>query len=97
MTRRSSTDSRAAIVWRRIESMVPPDSPPLSRRTKRTVSVSSPAPSSAAMRAVSQTPRSDGIESKPHECTMRAPERWATSWKASAVSRTKRTSPVRSA
>ena len=97
MTRRSSTDSRAAIVWRRIESIVPPERPPRRRRTKSTVSVSSPAPSSRATRAVSQTPMSEGIESKPHEWTTRAPERWATSWNASAESRTKSTSPVRSA
>ena len=94
--RRATPSSRDMIACCRIESIVPPERPPLSRRTKSVVLCSSPSPRSFAARAVRSTPRSDGTESKPHDGTIFAPVRWATSWKASATSWTKSTSPVRS-
>ena len=42
------------------------------------------------------TPRSDGIESNPPPCTIRAPDPAATSWYRSALARSNSTSPVRS-
>ena len=81
--------------WR-IESIVPPLTPPRIDTTDSTVSVSSPAPSAATRSAVTNTPRSDGIESNPQECTIRAPVSRAVSCQVSALCRTNNTSPVRS-
>ncbi len=69
------------------------DAAPRNAVTTSVVSVSSPASSACAARYNACTPRSDGIESKPHECTMRAPVRWATSSNRSMLSRWNRTSP----
>ena len=49
-----------------------------------------------AASASSSTARSEGTESNPQECTMRAPLRRAASAQWASVSRTKSTSPVRS-
>ena len=73
------------------ESIVPPLAPPLTPLTTSVVSASSP-PSSCR----SQTPRSDGIESKPQQCTIRAPLCCAFASQRSIESRTKSGSPVRS-
>ena len=75
--------------------MVPPLNPPFMVRTARWVRPSS-APSARAASAVSHTPRSLGIESKPQAWMMRAPVRWAVSWLAAMLRCTKSTSPVRS-
>jgi hypothetical protein len=77
--------------------MVPPDRPPRIEVTVRTVSVRLPSPSAATRSAVMRTPRSDGIESNPQACTMRAPVSAALAATVSSDHRTKRTSPVRSA
>ena len=80
----------------RIESIVPPLIPPRSLVTTSVVPVSAPAPSAAAWVYSRCTPRSEGIESKPHECTIRAPVERAGSWFSAMLSRTKSTSPVTS-
>ena len=50
------------------------------------VSVSSPAPSARGLLGGSSTPRSDGTESKPQACTMRAPVAGAASCAVSMLS-----------
>ena len=57
-----------ASIWARMDATVPPLKPPFIVATNRT-SASSPAASCS-----SSTPRSDGMESYPHECTIRAPD-----------------------
>jgi len=83
--------ARISSTWPFSEAIVPPLAPPRIAVTTSVVSPSSPAASCRR-----KTPRSEGIESKPQECTIRAPASAARSWR-SMVSRTNSTSPVRSA
>jgi hypothetical protein len=76
--------------------MVPPLKPPRTLVRTSVVSVSSPAPSALTCSCSTCTPMSEGTESNPHECTMRAPVERATSWFSSALARANTTSPVRS-
>ncbi|CEZ69399.1 Uncharacterised protein [Mycobacterium tuberculosis] len=80
-----------------IDAMVPPENPPLKERTTQLVSVSSPAPSSRAAWYRAYTLRSDGTESNPQACTMRAPVSAACLWYKSMLLRMNIGSPVRSA
>ena len=97
MVRLATASSRAMMACWRPESMVPPEMPPRIERTRRVVSPSSPAPSAAARSAVTSTPRSLGIESKPQACTIRASVSAARAATSSSDQRTNSTSPVRSA
>ena len=94
---RCCRSARTSSICPRNESIVPPDTPPRMPITTSTVSVSVPAPSSCARSCRASTERSDGIESNPAECTMRAPVRRAVSWARSTDARANSTSPVRSA
>ncbi len=98
---RGSTRRRAAaavpqlpgareLVDRRVE--VPPEKVPPARTTPRTLT----GPAAASSWTVCSTPRSCGIESKPHACTIRAPVRWAVAWWARYIRSTNSGSPVRS-
>ena len=51
-----------------------------SARTTKVTSVRPPAPSAPAASESRDVPRSEGIESKPHECTIRLPDSSAASW-----------------
>ena len=75
---------------------MPPLNPPREPVSTNRVSVSSPRPWLAAVRASRSTPRSEGTESNPHAWTILAPEAWAASWLASMLARMNSTSPVRS-
>ncbi|MFC5041392.1 hypothetical protein [Ornithinimicrobium kibberense] len=96
-TRRRDGSCRIRSSCARRESIVPPLIPPRSRRTHSVVSVSPPAPSACAARCSRWTPRSEGTESNPQETTIRAPVPRAVPCTRSIASRTKSTSPVRSA
>jgi len=78
--RRAARSLRKVSTMNRMVSSVPPLSPPRMLVTTSVVSVSSPAPSAWTRACSTCTPRSDGIESKPHECTIRAPLATACSW-----------------
>ncbi len=71
---------------------VPPENIPLARTTPRTVT----GPEAASCWTVKRAPRSCGIESKPHACTIRAPVRSAVAWCSTYIRSTNSGSPVRS-
>ena len=73
MMRRYSGSCLAASIWPIPLAMVPPLKPPLAHRTAMIVSPSSPPAASRKVHA-----RSDGIESNPLACTIRAPAPLAT-------------------
>src|SRR5664279_3584746 len=54
--------------------MVPPLTPPLIETTSNVASASVPSPSARTRSASIWTPRSDGTESNPQECTIGAPD-----------------------
>ncbi|PQM44252.1 hypothetical protein C1Y40_05588 [Mycobacterium talmoniae] len=76
---------------------MPPETPPEKLRSTKLVSSSSPASSSRAARYSAYTLRSDGMESNPQACTIRAPVSTACLWCKSMLLRTNIASPVRSA
>jgi hypothetical protein len=76
--------------------IVPPDAPPLSRLTRILTRVAGTPHVAFACCCRNQTPMSEGTESKPQQCTMRAPDRLAAaSWRA-IILRIHCASPVRS-
>jgi hypothetical protein len=75
---------------------VPPLRPPLTLRTKHFTCRHGGPPASFAACCTTSVPRSDGIESNPQQCTMRAPVSLARAWCASIIARTNWGSPVRS-
>ncbi|SKV50371.1 Uncharacterised protein [Mycobacteroides abscessus subsp. abscessus] len=76
---------------------MPPLTPPRNLLSTYVVSRSSPVPSSCARRYSAYTLKSDGMESNPQQWTIRAPVSAACFPYTSMLSRTKLTSPVRSA
>ena len=79
-----------------MDAMVPPLAPPFMAWT-RMATRSHGAPRRSVARCwVNHTPRSDGMESNPQACTIRAPDASAWPWWASIMARIHWVSPVRS-
>ena len=76
----------------RLVAIVPPEKPPRMSVTRSVTFAKAPPAAFESMRV----PRSDGIESNPQACTIRAPDSRATASSSCAVRRMKSTSAVRS-
>lgn len=87
---------RASSIMLRPLAIVPPLAPPFIAFTRSATEVHGTPNSARACCWVNHTPRSDGIESNPQACTIRAPLASASAWWASIIARIQCGSPVRS-